>query len=229
MQKIQLAIFDMAGTTVNENNVVYKTLQETINEKGYDLSLDFVLEHGAGKEKHQAIIDLLKMKGKDDPQKVVSIARDMFERFKYLLKNAYKNLEVTSYDGVEELMIELKKANIKVALNTGYDKATAQLLIDKMNWKLGEQYDTLITSDDVKNGRPHPDMILKAMDVLEITNVKNVLKAGDSIIDIEEGKNASCGITVGVTTGAHTKKQLEMAKPTYILNSLTELKNILIG
>ncbi len=229
MQKIQLVIFDMAGTTVNENNVVYKTLQETINEKGYELSLDFVLEYGAGKEKHQAIIDLLRMKGKDDSLKIASIAEEMFKRFKYLLKEAYKTLAVTSYNGVEELMMELKKANIKIALNTGYDKSTAQLLIDKVNWKLGGQYDALITADDVKKGRPHPDMILKAMKALEIKEASNVLKVGDSVIDIEEGKNASCGITVGVTTGAHTRKQLEMANPTYILNSLTELKDILLS
>ncbi|MDN5216007.1 HAD-IA family hydrolase [Fulvivirgaceae bacterium BMA12] len=106
---------------------------------------------------------------------------------------------------MEELIIFLKEKDIKIALNTGYNAKIAHLLLDKMNWKQGVHYDTLITADDVSNGRPYPDMILMAMDKLKIDDTSKVLKAGDSIIDIEEGKNAQCGITVAVTTGAHTR------------------------
>lgn len=95
-----------------------------------------------------------------------------------------------------------------------------------MKWKQGVHYDTLVTADDVKRGRPHPDMILKAMDVLQVSDPKKVLKAGDSIIDIEEGKNANCGVTIGVTTGAHTCEQLQSANADYVLDSLLELKNL---
>ena len=35
---IRMVVFDMAGTTVDENNVVYKTLQKTINAAGYNFS-----------------------------------------------------------------------------------------------------------------------------------------------------------------------------------------------
>ena len=38
--KIKMVVFDMAGTTVNENNVVYKTLRKAINEAGFDFTLD---------------------------------------------------------------------------------------------------------------------------------------------------------------------------------------------
>ncbi|NKI26603.1 phosphonatase-like hydrolase [Arenibacter sp. 6A1] len=225
MHTIELAVFDMAGTTVNEDNVVYKTLQKAINKKGFDLSLDFVLEHGAGKEKHQAIKDILKANDAVDSSPNTS---EIFEDFKGMLKQAYQELEVSSYDGVPELLESLKKANIKVALNTGYDKNTAQLLLDKMGWCQGVQYDALITADDVKLGRPNPDMIEEAMNLLQVTDAQKVLKAGDSIIDIQEGKNAHCGMTVGVTSGAHNKSQLLSANPTHVLASLAELKDILL-
>lgn len=224
MQKIELAVFDMAGTVVNENNVVYKTLQKAINNKGYDLSLDFVLKHGAGKEKHQAIMDILSeidSEGRESSEPI-------FEDFKLLLDDAYEKLEVTSFEGIPEMLSKLKTNGIKIALNTGYSKAVAELLLHKMKWAKGVQYDVLVTADDVKNGRPKPDMIVKAMQVLGIHDANKVLKTGDSIIDIEEGKNAQCGLTIGVTTGAHTKEQLATANPTYILNSLAELTDILI-
>ena len=50
----------MAGTTVDEGNVVYKTVQKAINDEGFNVSLNDVLKHGAGKEKHQAITAVLK-------------------------------------------------------------------------------------------------------------------------------------------------------------------------
>ena len=218
MHNIQLVVFDMAGTVVNEGNVVYKTLQKAINEKGFDLSLDFVLEHGAGKEKHQAIKDTL---AQLDSEGINS--EPIFENFKVLLDVAYDSLTITSFEGVTSLLKELRSKNIKIALNTGYAKPIAERLLEKMGWLKGEHYDVLVTADDVLLGRPNPDMIFEAMELLNIFEPEKVLKAGDSIIDIEEGKNANCGITVGVTTGAHTRAQLESANPTYVLDSLSEL------
>lgn len=226
MHNIELAVFDMAGTVVNEDNVVYKTLQKAINENGYDLSLDYVLEHGAGKEKHQAIKDILATVGADPAQEP---SKPIFENFKILLDEAYKSLKVTTFEGVEASLANLKSQGIKIALNTGYNRKIAELLLEKMNWKQGEQYDALITADDVTKGRPDPAMILEAMKVLDVHNSKKVIKAGDSIIDIEEGKNANCIATVGVTTGAHTEAQLNSAQPTYVLNSLKNLSNYFKG
>ncbi|PKA98161.1 phosphonatase-like hydrolase [Flavobacteriaceae bacterium MAR_2009_75] len=220
MHNIELAVFDMAGTVVNEDNVVYKTLQKAINENGYDLSLAYVLEHGAGKEKHQAIKDILATVGADPVQEP---SEPIFENFKNLLDEAYKTLEVTTFEGVEASLANLKSQGIKIALNTGYNRKIAELLLQKMNWKQGEQYDALVTADDVTKGRPDPAMILEAMKVLDVQDSKKVIKAGDSIIDIEEGKNADCIATVGVTTGAHTEAQLNSAQPTYVLNSLKDL------
>ncbi|MFS4445961.1 phosphonatase-like hydrolase [Maribacter sp. 2307UL18-2] len=219
MHKIELVVFDMAGTVVNEDNVVYKTLQKAINKTGFGLSLDFVLEYGAGKEKHQAIKDILAQVDADSKLD----SEPIFEDFKRMLDIAYDTLKVTSFEGVVPLLEHLRSKKIKIALNTGYSKPIATRLLQKMNWVKGQQYDTLVTADDVILGRPHPDMIFEAMEALNVFDAENVLKAGDSIIDIEEGKNAHCGITVGVTTGAHTWQQLESAKPTYVVDSLFEL------
>ncbi len=224
MHNIELVVFDMAGTVVDENNVVYKTLQKAINKKGHNLTLEFVLEHGAGKEKHQAIKDILAAVNAE-----MEPSEPIFEDFKAMLDDAYDMLEVTSFAGVEKLLANLKAQKIKVALNTGYNTKIAKLLLKKMNWVKGKQYDTLVTADDAAKGRPHPDMILKAMEILNVSDASKVLKAGDSIIDIEEGKNANCGVTVGVTTGAHTRAQLQSANPTYVLDSLSELISYVKG
>ncbi len=222
MKKIQLAVFDMAGTTVNEDNVVYKTVRAALAKYGVEVSLNTVLEFGAGKEKFKAIADILKETRIEnvDPNAV-------FQEFKKMLEEAYANLNVTTYDGVEELFKILKSKGVKVVLNTGYDQKTAQSLLNKLGWVPGEQIDALITADDVVKGRPSSEMIDKAMEMFKITDSENVLKAGDSVIDIEEGKNANCGWTVGVLTGAQTRQQLATAEPTLILDSLANLADTL--
>jgi len=70
-------------------------------------------------------------------------------------------------------------------------------------------------------------MIDLAMDVFGIRDPKEVIKVGDSIIDIEEGQNAGCRLNIGITTGAHTYQQLQSANPDYIINNLLELVAII--
>lgn len=222
---IKLIVFDMAGTTIDENNVVYKTLQNVINKAGYDFSLEMVLKHGAGKEKLQAIKDIIGILKTDDV--VEKESTSIFADFSQLLKKNYEKLSVKTFPDTEKLFQELKNRNIKIVLNTGYDRKTALLLLSKLKWIEGTQYDALITASDVEESRPKPAMIYKAMEIFNIKNSKDVMKVGDSIIDIEEGKAANCGITVGVTTGAHTIEQLQSATPTYIMNSLLEILEVI--
>lgn len=221
LDNIQLCVFDMAGTTVDEQNVVYKTVQSVIQAQGYAVTLDAVLEHGAGKEKHQAILDILRHC--TDCPDVEKTADAAFAAFKPALAAAYQTLDVQPIAGVPELFGALHAQNIKVVLNTGYDRATATTLLNRLDWQVGRQIDGLITADDVRNGRPAPDMIQAAMRIAQVDNPAAVLKAGDSVIDIEEGKNAGCGVTAGVLTGAQIAKQLQAANPTVVLDSLAEL------
>jgi phosphonatase-like hydrolase len=221
---IRIVVFDMAGTTVNEDNVVYKTLQQSINSKGYDFSLDQVLAEGAGKEKLEAIKSILKVyafKNNDD------LADEIYQDFIVLLSNTYEHTRVTSQPNALELFKILRDRNIKVVLNTGYNDETAELLIDKLGWEKGIEFDSLITSSDVENNRPDPEMIDLAMDIYGVQDAAEVIKVGDSIIDIEEGQNAGCGLNIGITTGAHTFLQLQTANPDFIINNLLELVPII--
>lgn len=221
---IKLIVFDMAGTVVNENNVVYKTVQKAINEAGIPVTLDQVLADGAGKEKAKAIHDILVRYAGEQS---IDAESNIYHRFVELLAIAYENLDVTPIEGAEELFDDLKRRSIYVVLNTGYNRATAAQLLTKLKWTTGVTVDYLVTASDVSATRPQPDMILHAMKLCGVTDPKQVIKIGDSIIDIEEGKNAGCGITVGITTGAHTHEQLASAKPDFIIDKLIELVKIL--
>ncbi len=222
---IKMVVFDMAGTVVDEQNIVYKTLYKGISEAGFSTDLETVLLHGAGKDKLQAIIDVMThLDGKADRD----LARSIHRQFKENLAEAYRVLEVLPQPGTNETFQKLRAAGIKVVLNTGYDRATALSLIEKLNWKIDRDIDALVTASDVENGRPAPDMITRAMDQFGIADGGQVAKVGDSIIDIEEGQNADCKYTFGVTTGAHTRAQLLSAKPSYVIDRLVEILTIVV-
>ena len=182
---VKLVVFDMAGTTVDEDNVVYKTVRDAINEKGYSVSLEDVLAAGAGKEKSQAIHDVLDGLGVEPTSETVQV---IFRDFQQRLKQAYLDLDVKEQPGASDLFHQLRSNGIKVALNTGYDRDTAENLVAKIGWKTGQHIDTLVTASDVSRGRPHPDMIELAMKHCGVESPALVVKIGDSGIDIEEGK-----------------------------------------
>jgi len=223
---IQLVVLDMAGTTVDEDNVVYKTVRASINAAGYSFTQDQVQEAGAGKEKSQAIRDVLALDGRPHSDDEVAA---IFGDFKQRLQAAYATLDVKEQPGATESFAKLRLHGIKVVLNTGYDRATAESLVAKIGWTVGKEIDGLVTASDVQNGRPAPDMIWLAMQQTGVESSQSVVKIGDSAIDIEEGQNAECGMTFGVTTGAQTELQLRSAEPTHIVDSLSEMCDLVIA
>lgn len=224
--EIKMVVFDMAGTTVNEDNLVYKTLMNAINNAGFSFNLDQVLAVAAGKEKKEAIRSVLRTyEATYSESTVVTI----YEEFLSNLTVAYQTEEILPQPGALKLFSKLKEKNILSVLDTGYDRATAEAILNKLGWTAGVDFDTLITASDVSQNRPEPDMILLAMKKHNITDGKSVAKIGDSSIDIEEGRNAGCGLSLGITTGAHTAEQLATAQPDAIIDNLMDAFSLITG
>lgn len=219
-----MVVFDMAGTTVNEDNLVYKTLRDAISDAGFNFSLHQVMAHGAGKEKKQAIRAILKTYGNKQDEHLIN---RIYEHFIEQLTAAYATKDILPQNNAEATFKALKQRNILAVLNTGYDRSTAQSILDKLGWQEGVQIDGLVTASDVSKNRPDPDMIHFAMQRFHILNSDEVAKIGDSTVDIEEGRNAGCGLSIGITTGAHTTEQLKTANPDKIIDDLMELLPLL--
>ena len=68
--------------------------------------------------------------------------------------------------------------------------------------KKGYEPDCWFSPDSVQHmGRPYPYMIFRNMEMLRVASVKNVIKVGDTISDIKEGRNAGV-FTVGIVEGS---------------------------
>ena len=62
---------------------------------------------------------------------------------------------------------------------------------------------------------------------LGVTDPRRIAKVGDTPADLLEGKNAGCGMIVGVTEGTHTREQLQSFPHTHLIGSVAELPALL--
>jgi phosphonoacetaldehyde hydrolase len=98
--------------------------------------------------------------------------------------------------GVREIVKEFRARGLKIAASTGYFHAAAAAVLAAAK-RQGYSPDFNICADDVPAGRPAPWMIFRCMEALDVYPPAAVVKVGDTVIDIEDGRNAGCW-SVGV-------------------------------
>lgn len=218
---IKLAVFDMAGTTVSDENYVALSFQQAMKKQGYNVELKDV-NPLMGYEKPLAIQMMLD-KYETDTQKINagSIARIHTDFVNIMLEFYTHSHEIKPLPNVESTFEQLRTMGIKIGLDTGFSRNIAELIISRLNWE--NQIDIMVASDDVKNGRPYPDMIHKMKADLNLLPTDEIVKIGDTEVDINEGINAGCKYVVGITTGAFTREELKPHHPTHIIDNISEL------
>ncbi len=217
--RLRLAVFDMVGTTVHAGDEVPSSFRRALSSVGVKLS-DAAVAGVRGRSKREAISDLLAA----DPATAGSapeLSRVVFERFQDSLRRAYRaNAQPTP--GAESVFEGFRGGGIDVVLTTGLDRDTAYLLVQSLGWDtLGLR--GLITGDDVRRGRPAPDLIHAAMRLAGVVDPAAVLVVGDTVSDLEAAAAAGVGWSIGVLTGAHTRAQLEAHPHSAILETVGNL------
>lgn len=215
---IKLAVFDMAGTTVYDNDNVADAFRKAFHRFHFDTS-SVNINHLMGYKKTQAIETVL------DQINVVhdsSLIHEIHEEFMNLMVRHYETSdEIRPLPFAEEIFANLHDENIKIALNTGFSRNITEVIIERLGWR--KMIDDYISSSDVEQGRPSPLMINELMRRNGIKKSSEVLKVGDTEVDINEGRNAGCGLVIAVTTGAYSRQELLRYQPDFVVDDLSEL------
>lgn len=221
---IELAVFDMAGTTLHDGDAVADCFTAALAKLGVHAERSAVNDV-MGLPKPEAIRRLLSAAGQPfDAGDVDAAHADFVARMK---RHYAESPEVRELAGASETFAKLRLGGIKVALNTGFSRDIVDVILRRLNWM--EKIDASIASDESPRGRPHRDMIHLLMARLRVTDPRCVCKVGDTPVDLEEGANAGCGLIIGVTTGAFTRSQLEPFPHTHIVDSLSEAARLIVG
>ncbi len=238
MSPIQLVVFDMAGTTVRDDNEVFDCFMQATENSG--------LQADAGKLNpmmgwaKKLVFQTLwaEQIGKNNPD-FESKVEVSYTKFKQVLEDRYRTQPVQPTEGCLDLFAWLKSQNIKIALNTGFYRQVTDIILQRLSWDQGLDNDYVgssesiiqasITPSEIYNneGRPAPYMIQKAMYELDVKDPQKVIVVGDTPSDIQAGVNANSGWSLGVTNGTHTKEQLKTSPHNGLLNSLADLKPLI--
>ena len=105
VKNIEMVVFDMAGTTVDEGGTVYRTLQRALRRGGHDFEYDEILQ-AAGRSKFSAIEQLLGLR-------MDAVDRDLSERihedFRQLILTTYLEKGVSEQPGASKVFRLLKE------------------------------------------------------------------------------------------------------------------------
>jgi phosphonatase-like hydrolase len=154
-----------------------------------------------------------------------------------LIHDAFTNKMVSFYEEdtdlaalpeVLETFSILRARGIKIALNTGFTRVITDVILKRLGWNEEGMIDAVVCSDEVQEGRPHPFMIRKIMEQLGVAEASEVVKVGDTSVDVLEGQFAGCGLVVAVTTGAYTREQLLEYQPDQIIDSMQQLPALIL-
>ncbi len=223
--QIDLVVFDLAGTTVKDNQDVHKVLQAALKKKGITISLADANEV-MGIPKPVAIKQLLE--GKNYPNINDEFIDEIHTDFVASMISFYEtDASVGEKVGVSETFAALKANGIKVVVDTGFDRQIVTPLLKRLGWKENNLIDDSVTSDEVKQGRPFPDLIFEAMKRTGVRDVARVAKVGDTASDLHEGTSAGCRYVLGITTGAFSRAELAKEPHTHLIENISELLLIL--
>lgn len=222
---VKLVVFDMAGTTVSDENYVAMSFQQAMKNYGYTLKLEDV-NPLMGYEKPLAIKMILNKYEADVKKVSEDFIHEIHTDFVKIMLDFYtSSKDIRPLPNVESTFKELRNKGIKIGLDTGFSRNIAELIISRLAWE--DKIDIMVASDDVENGRPYPDMINQIKAKLNILPADDVVKVGDTEVDINEGINAGCKYIIGVTTGAFKRQELEPYHPTHIIDDISELMAII--
>jgi phosphonatase-like hydrolase len=216
-----LVIFDLAGTTVEDRGQVPEAFAAALAEQGVVVSPD-TLAGVRGASKRQSIERLVP----DGPGRGAR-AEAAFTSFQRHLAERYA-AGVRPVQGAEDAFRWLKTLQIRVALNTGFDRATTALLLAALGWDHGVA-DAVVCGDDVSEGRPAPYLIFRAMEATGTHGVDRVASVGDTLLDLEAGRNAGVRWNIGVLSGAHGRDRLEQAPHTHLVEHVGLLRRLFEG
>ncbi|MHA1689096.1 MAG: HAD family hydrolase, partial [Promethearchaeota archaeon] len=164
------------------------------------------------------MLSVFKKLGLSLPQRIKALmmANEIFKR---------ESKNITLYEGVEELFQFLDEKGIPYTIATTSSKKEVEERLSKFP-EFYKKFDgKIITRSDVKYLKPHPESIIKASKVMNVS-LKNIVMIGDMHTDIQMGKNVNA-ITVGVLTGFFSREQLKQLEPDFIIETVADVKKIL--
>lgn len=177
----QLIIFDLDGVLVDAKMVHFKSLNEALQSAGFDpISL----------QDHLTIYDGLKTREKLKKLKLPTSSHELIWKKKQENTERYI-CNISRNERLVKLFNSLKDRGVKLACCSNSIRTTCYKMLSKIG--IIEFFDIILSNEDVKNSKPHPEIYWKAMSMLNI-NPEDTLIIEDSPIGLAAAGRSSATV-----------------------------------
>ena len=215
---ITLVVLDVGGTLIEDRGDVPEELRKALSKRGIVATpAEITAWRGASKrDMVRHFVDRQDLPKTADRTKLASA---IYAEFAANLIAIYRS--VPPIAGVDDAIRTLRSRGHLLAATTGFDREIAGSIFRRLGWE--KHFATIVSSDDVVQGRPSPYMIFHAMEAARVDRVAEVMAVGDTPLDLQAGTNAGVRAVVGVFTGAFKRERLESEPHTHILPSVADV------
>ena len=185
---IKAIIFDMDGTVIDSTESDYMAWKRIFAEYNTDIAYD-------------EYVKVLGVKSDEILQRFLSLdGEELHKALKRKLHYFNQIIEeqgLASIPHVENFLKQLKDSSLRVALATGARKEKSDYVLDKVNLK--RYFETFTTAEDIRNGKPHPEIFLKAAARMNVSPSQCIV-VEDAENGVKAAKNAGMHCVAITTT-----------------------------
>ena len=211
---IKAVLFDLDGTLLDTNELIFDSFNRTIIEcVGTTLEREEIVNF-FGRPLKESFGNKF---GHDNPK-----LDEYINYYRAINEQNHDNM-CFAFEGVKELLTELKNRGIKIGIVTSKRGELARRgmeiagIIDFM--------DVIITPESTKLHKPNPEPVIEACRILGI-EPKEAFMVGDASYDILCGNSAGCR-TIAVSYSLIELDTLKKSNPTYIIDKPLEILDLL--
>ncbi len=211
---LKLAILDLAGTVLDfGSRAPAATFVEIFERNGIQIS-DAEARSPMGMHKRDHIAVLCRNPSVEKQWEQIH-GRPVSETDVDTLYEAFIPLQLEALPryaalvpGAGEALHTLRMSGMRIALTTGYSREMMNLVLSEAA-KQGLVADAAVCGSDVPAGRPAPWMAFECARLTAVYPPASCIKCGDTLVDIEEGRNAGMWSVGVAVTGNMTALSLE--------------------
>jgi len=206
---IQTVLFDLDGTILDSNELIYASFMHTFNHYKYSFTKEEIMSFNGP--------PLIETFTNIDPER----AELMIETYRKHNHEVHRDY-VKLFPNVIETIEVLKDNQIQMGIVTAKMRESVKMGLEITG--LDHYFETIVTIDDVTHPKPHPESVIKAMTALN-GEPGTTLMVGDNYHDIQAGQNAGVR-TAGVAWSLKGQDFLASYNPTYMLQDMKDLLKI---
>lgn len=217
---VQLVIFDLMGTLIDDDDIVERAYEDALVEAGLSRETP---EFSASMARVDALrgrptlVVLTEVLG--DPV----VAEEATWAFDDSILAAVPDLVPIA--GADLVLAQLRAQGTLIAVTTSFTPEVRRAVLSALNWS--EMFAAALSAHGQRRGHPAPDLLLHAILELRVDSVGQVAIVGDTAADLEAGNRAGAGLVVGVRSGRAPIETLLEAPHTHLIDSVADLPGVL--